>query len=47
MPVPIFLPLANIILAVHTKYLGDEFDIMQSFPNSGITLPTNEGKVYF
>ena len=40
-------PAANIIMAVHTKYLGDEFDIMQSFPNSGITLPTNEGKVLF
>ena len=40
-------PAANIILAVHTKYLGDEFDIMEAFPNSGITLPTNEGKVLF
>ena len=40
-------PVANIIMAVHTKYLGDEFDIMEAFPNSGITLPTNEGKVLF
>ena len=40
-------PAANIIMAVHTKYLGDEFDIMEAFPNSGITLPTNEGKVLF
>ena len=40
-------PSQNIIMAVHTKYLGDEFDIMQSFPNSGVALPTNEGKVLF
>ena len=40
-------PAANIILAVHTKYLGDEFDIMEAFPNSGITLPNNDGKVLF
>ena len=40
-------PVANIILAVHTSYLGDEFDIMEAFPNSGITLPNNDGKVLF
>ena len=40
-------PSQNIILAVHTSYLGDEFDIMEAFPNSGITLPNNDGKVLF
>ena len=40
-------PSQNIILAVHTTYLGDEFDIMEAFPNSGITLPNNDGKVLF
>jgi len=40
-------PTQNIIMAVHTTYLGDEFDIMESFPNSGITLPNNDGKVLF
>ena len=40
-------PTANIILAVHTSYLGDEFDILEAFPNSGLTLPDNDGKVLF
>ena len=40
-------PTQNIILAVHTTYLGDEFDIMEAFPNSGIALPNNDGKVLF
>jgi hypothetical protein len=40
-------PSQNIIMAVHTSYLGDEFDIMEAFPNSGITLPNNDGKVLF
>ncbi len=40
-------PTQNIIMAVHTTYLGDEFDIMEAFPNSGITLPNNDGKVLF
>ena len=40
-------PTQNIIMAVHTSYLGDEFDIMEAFPNSGITLPNNDGKVLF
>ena len=40
-------PTANIILAVHTSYLGDEFHILEAFPNSGLTLPDNDGKVLF
>jgi len=40
-------PSQNIIMAVHTSYLGDEFDIMEAFPNSGIALPNNDGKVLF
>ena len=40
-------PTANIILAVHTMYIGDEFDVMVALPDSGIMLPTNEGKVLF
>ena len=40
-------PSQNIIMAIHTTYLGDEFDIMEAFPNSGITLPNNDGKVLF
>ena len=39
-------PAANIILAVHTMYLGDEFDIMEAFPNKHF-LHSNEGKVLF
>ena len=40
-------PFQNIIMAVHTSYLGDEFDILEAFPNSGLTLPDNDGKVLF
>jgi len=40
-------PSQNIIMAVHTMYIGDEFDIMISLPESGVMLPTNEGKVLF
>ena len=40
-------PSQNIIMAVHTMYIGDEFDIMISLPDSGVMLPTNEGKVLF
>ncbi len=34
-------------MAIHTMYIGDEFDIMEALPDSGIMLPTNEGKVLF
>ena len=40
-------PFQNIIMAIHTMYIGDEFDIMEALPDSGIMLPTNEGKVLF
>ena len=40
-------PFQNIIMAIHTMYIGDEFDIMVALPDSGIMLPTNEGKVLF
>jgi hypothetical protein len=40
-------PFQNIIMAIHTMYIGDEFDIMEALPDSGIILPTNEGKVLF
>ena len=40
-------PFQNIIMAIHTTYIGDEFDIMEALPDSGIILPTNEGKVLF
>ena len=34
-------------MAIHTMYIGDEFDVMVALPDSGIMLPTNEGKVLF
>ena len=40
-------PSQNIIMAIHTMYIGDEFDVMVALPDSGIMLPTNEGKVLF
>ena len=40
-------PYQNIIMAIHTMYIGDEFDIMEALPNSGVVLPDNEGKVLF
>jgi hypothetical protein len=40
-------PFQNIIMAVHTSYVGDTFDEMIALPDSGIMLPTNEGKVLF
>ena len=40
-------PSQNIIMAVHTMYIGDEFDVMVALPESGVMLPTNEGKVLF
>ena len=39
-------PSQNIIMAVHTMYLGDEFDILEAFPNKHF-LHSNEGKVLF
>ena len=40
-------PSQNIIMAIHTMYIGDEFDIMVALPDSGVLLPTNMGKVLF